>query len=88
MNIARALPKRERGDTKEKWFRMLRYSSHLSVQGYDSFLQTWADEGFSAETTNFFSRGLPTVEAMTWSAKVITGDTIFLAMLRLLIFSH
>ena len=43
---------------------------------------------FPPRQQTFFSRGLPTEEAMTRSAKVITGDTIFLAMLRLLIFSH
>lgn len=43
---------------------------------------------FPPRQQTFFSWGLPTEEAMTRGAKVITGDTIFLAMLRLLIFSH
>ena len=45
-------------DTAAKWVRMLRYSSHQSVQSYDFFQQKWADAAFSTETTNVFLRGV------------------------------
>ena len=45
-------------DTTAKWVRMLRYSSHQSVQSYDFFQQKWADAAFSTETTNVFLRGV------------------------------
>ena len=42
--------------TAAKWVRMLRYSRHLSVQGYCSPSPNKVDGGSPAETTIFFSR--------------------------------
>lgn len=68
---------------------MLRYLIHLSVQGHDSFSANISGSGFSAETTKFSTGGgLPKEETMIRSAKVITGATNLVAILRLLNFSH
>ena len=42
--------------TAAKWVRMLRFWSHLSVQGYCSPSPNKADAGFPAETTILFSK--------------------------------
>ena len=53
-------------DTAEKRVRMLRFSSHLSVQGYDSSSANISWRGFFRRDNKLFSpRGLPTEEAMT-----------------------
>ena len=66
--------------TAAKIVRMLRYSSHWTFRATILLLQTYADTGFSAERTNFSSRGLSTEEAMTRSAKATTGAANFVAM--------
>ena len=45
--------------TAAKWVRMLRFWSHLSVQGYCSPSPNKADAGFPAETTILFSKEFP-----------------------------
>ena len=68
-------------DIEEKWVRMLRFSSHLSVQGYDSSSANMSWRGFFRRDNKLFSpRGLPTEEAMTRKANAITGTTNFLVM--------
>ena len=48
-------------DAAEKWVRMLRFSSHLSVQAYDSSSANISWRGFFRRDNRFFSPGgLPT----------------------------
>ena len=60
-------------DTAEKWVHMLRFSSHLSVQGYDASSVNISQCRFSAVKTSLFSPGgLPTEKVMTRSASHAT----------------
>ena len=62
--------------------------AHDSVQAYDSSSANISWRGFFRRDNKLFSSGgLPT-EAMTRSAKAITGVTNFIAILRLLNFSY
>ena len=85
-DIAHDLVQAIGNDTAEKWVHMLRFPSHLSVQGSADI--SW--RGFFRPENKLFSSkgGLPTEEAMTRSTRAITGATNFVAMLRLLNFSY
>ena len=71
---------------------MLRYLIHLSVQGHDSFSANISGSGFFRRNNKILhwggGGGLPKEETMIRSAKVITGATNLVAILRLLNFSH
>ena len=68
---------------------MLRYLIHLSVQGHDSFSANISGNGFFRRNNKILHwGGLPKEETMIRSAKVITGATNLVAILRLLNFSH
>ena len=65
------------------------FSSHLSVQAYDSSFANITWRGFFRRDNRLFSSGgLPTEEAMTRSAKPITGATNFIAMFHMFNFSY